>query len=136
MDFKNCKRCGKLFRNIGRDVCPSCMRLDEEQFQTVKSYLVKNKTAGIQEVVEETGVPHDDIIRYLKEERLELKGEGGEMFLVCESCGDPISTGRFCKKCLKRLQSDISGIAPKEEETKSTKNSEVKFRIIDRYNNK
>lgn len=136
MDFKNCKSCGKLFRNIGKDVCPSCMRKDEEQFQMVKSYLVKNKNAGIQEVVDETGIPYDDIIRYLKEERLELKGAGGELFLACESCGDPISTGRFCKKCLKKLQTDISSISARPESEKTSNSRDVKFRIIDRYNKK
>lgn len=131
MDFKNCSSCGKLFRNLGRNICPACLRKDEEEFQKVKRYLAKHSGAGIQEVVDATEVSYDDIIRFLKEARLELKG--GEMLLSCESCGEAIETGRFCNKCKNSLQNDLSTATTRDEKEVIEKRKDVKFRIIDRY---
>jgi predicted amidophosphoribosyltransferase len=51
-------------------------------------------------------VPERWILDFLKEERLSYHGAE----LVCEYCGQPVSTGRFCKQCTDNLSQAISTV--------------------------
>ena len=138
MDIKNCEQCGKMFRSLGLNICPECVRENEKEFEKVKDYLKKHKGASISEVVEATGVEYAKIIDYLKDKRLEISGREGEILLRCESCGEPINTGRYCGKCLKNLHDEISGTKSAmkkevQEEKHRNKTSSEEFRIVDRY---
>lgn len=106
----NCKQCGKIFNYDGSKVCPKCRREEADNFQKVKDYLYKNPGSSTQEVSEETEVPVAKIIEYLRQGKLEVKGDGN-MILECERCGVPISSGRFCNKCVKDMQDTLSGAA-------------------------
>ena len=43
---------------------------------------------------------------WIKEERLDFSKDSPVSF-VCEKCGMPIRTGRFCKKCKSELQREL-----------------------------
>lgn len=107
-DIRNCKQCGKLFQYTGvSKICPKCAREDEELFKIVKEYLYDHPGANIMEVSEETGVEEDRILRYLRQGKLEISGEGGSLILDCERCGKAIRTGRFCDACAHEIEVEL-----------------------------
>ncbi len=118
-DFRNCKRCGKLFASSYGSVCQQCLAKDESDFKLVKEYIYEHDGVTITEVSEATGVPAQRILRYLKEERLELNGTGGGILLSCESCGTAILSGRYCESCkndlANGLRREVVGLAKKPE---------------------
>lgn len=107
MELKNCPECGKLFVYSVREICPDCAQKDEENLEKVRDYLYKNANATIEEISEETGVPTNKILGYLKDGHLMLK-EGNPFLLVCEKCKTPILTGRYCDKCKEELKRKLS----------------------------
>ena len=59
------------------------------------------------EVSEATGVSTEKIMRFLKEERLQVSAENPNMLLECEKCSRPVSTGRFCQSCKNDLHTSL-----------------------------
>lgn len=103
-DVRNCKKCGKIFNYIGgAPICQVCRQEDEEDFQKVKEYLYRNPGANITLVSTELDVSIAKIKRFLKEGRLEITGDEGNMILECENCGKAIKSGRFCEACEREL---------------------------------
>lgn len=99
MNVRNCRSCGRLFNYVaGTPLCPVCRDKLEEKFQIVKEYIRDNPGVGMQQVSEECDVEMSVIQQWLREERLEVT-ENSAIYLNCESCGQPIRSGRFCDKC-------------------------------------
>lgn len=111
-DVRNCRRCGKIFNYIGgAPICHDCRRQDDEEFKKVKEYLYDHPRASIIEVSKELEISVQKIKGYLKEGRLEIIGEDGNMVLECEKCGKSINTGRFCNECSRELAEGIKSTA-------------------------
>jgi flagellar operon protein (TIGR03826 family) len=111
-DVRNCRKCGKIFNYIGgQPICPVCKQLDEDDFKKVKEYLYKNPGATVSQISTELDISVEKIKRFLKEGRLEIIGDDGNMILECESCGKAIKTGRFCHECEKALASNLKTAA-------------------------
>lgn len=136
MDVKNCRKCRRLFNYLsGPQICPACREKLEEQFQQVKKYLIEHCNVGIKEVVEDCDVEEQQVRQWIREERLEFS-KGIDVGIVCENCGTPISTGRFCEKCKAGILMDLKGAGrqpeqPKEPEVKKTDHTN-KMRFIGR----
>jgi len=90
----------------GPQICDACKKLEEEEFQKVRTFVREFPGANIQEVSRETGVSTQLIYRFLKEGRLEV-AESSPITLQCENCGVRIQSGRFCITCSKRLANDM-----------------------------
>jgi flagellar operon protein (TIGR03826 family) len=106
-EIRNCPRCGKIFTYLGRPICSKCVEIEENEFKLVKEYIYDNPGATISEVSQETGVTVEKIMRFLREERLEIKSENCNLLLECEKCGRSIKTGRFCEKCKEQINKDF-----------------------------
>lgn len=106
-EIRNCPRCGKIFTYIGRTICQNCMETEENEFKVVKEYIYDNPGATISEVAQETEVSVEKIMRFLREERLEIKSENSNMILECERCGRAINSGRFCEECKGDISKDF-----------------------------
>lgn len=107
MDVKNCRRCRKLFNYIGgQPICPQCREELENKFQEVKKYLFDNRNSSITDVCENCDVEESQVRQWIREERLEFSS-GIDAGIVCENCGAPISTGRFCDKCKASMINDL-----------------------------
>ena len=116
MQLKNCRWCGKVFAHPVDVVCPDCRQQEEEEFETVYQYLKKRRNATIDEVHEETGVDKRRIVKFIRQGRLMSdSGKPFDIFVNCESCGDPIREGRYCNRCTKTLQEEVEGLDPQEE---------------------
>lgn len=107
-DVRNCRRCGKLYNHIGGEpICPVCRQQDEEDFKRVKEYLYDNPGASMSQISSELEISIERIKRYLREGRLEILNEEGNLFLECEMCGKAIKSGRFCEECERSLSRDL-----------------------------
>ncbi|HHY71384.1 MAG TPA: MerR family transcriptional regulator, partial [Thermoanaerobacterales bacterium] len=92
-------QCGKLFVYSHRNLCPECLKKDEQEFDLVRDFLYDNPQASLEEISEATGISTKNILEYLKEGRLMLRNDNVNILLSCELCGEPILSGRMCEKC-------------------------------------
>lgn len=117
-DFRNCRRCNKVYNYMGgMPLCPACKEADEADFKRLKEYLYKNPGASISLVANELEMSVSKIKAYLKDGRLEIIGDEGNFFLECERCGKAIRTGRYCDLCAKEVTSQISSTAKEMNST-------------------
>ncbi|MCR5790037.1 MAG: flagellar protein [Lachnospiraceae bacterium] len=115
MNVRNCRKCGNLFNYVtGQPICPNCKAKLEETFQQVKDYINANGSASVRDVARECEVDEGQIRQWVREERL-VFAEPTAAGIVCESCGTPISTGRFCEKCKANTINSLNGLMPKKE---------------------
>lgn len=111
-DVRNCRKCGKIFTYMGGSpICPACKQLDEEDFKRIKEFLYNNPGASLNHVSSELDISVEKIKRFLKDGRLEIVSEEGNMFLECESCGKAIKSGRLCGECEMDLASNLKSTA-------------------------
>lgn len=106
-EIRNCPRCGKIFNYMSNPICGRCIEDEEDEFKRVKGYVYDNPGANMFEVAEITEVSIEKIMRFLREERLEISGGDGNVVLECERCGRAIKTGRFCEPCKDNLQTEF-----------------------------
>lgn len=99
MEVRNCKNCNRLFQYIGGSpLCPACREALENKFGEVKEYIYNNPGQTMAQVAEAMDVSIKQIKQWVREERLVLS-EATADGIVCEHCGVPICSGRFCEKC-------------------------------------
>ncbi len=110
MGIRQCRRCDKLFHDMGKSICPICVTELDEMFTTVRDYLFDHRNASVEEVVENTGAEADDVIEWVREGRL-VAGDAKQSFLKCERCGLSISQGRFCAACSAEMMSKLENTA-------------------------
>ncbi|ABZ83374.1 conserved hypothetical protein [Heliomicrobium modesticaldum Ice1] len=130
MDVKNCPRCNRIFiPQGGRRICPVCVKEEEKQFDKVREYLRDNPGAPLLMVIQETGVDEDTILHFIKEGRIEASQMSGAS-LQCDSCGAPITSGRYCNKCQEDLARDLQRLTGGAKE--KTPAREIKNRPKDK----
>ncbi|SHK14294.1 flagellar operon protein TIGR03826 [Anaerobranca californiensis DSM 14826] len=128
MDIRNCPKCGKLFQRLRRDICPTCAQQEDKEYEIVRDYIYDNPKSDVQTVSEETGVPVETILKFLRENRLINVSEA--LVLDCENCGAPISSGRFCKECGEKLEKEFSSLTKKEKEDTPKDNQKASFHFM------
>ncbi|OGO77297.1 MAG: hypothetical protein A2Y23_02680 [Clostridiales bacterium GWB2_37_7] len=106
-DLRNCSRCGRVYGYVGKPICSYCVEEEEDEFKKVKDYLYDYPGSTVQEVSAATGVDGEKIMRFLREERLQISSENTNMLLECEKCGRPINMGRFCQNCKDELKASL-----------------------------
>lgn len=136
MNVKNCHKCGKLFNYVsGQPVCPACREALENKFQEVKKYIQENRDTSVRSVAEACEIDESQIRQWVREERL-VFSDGAMTGIVCETCGSPISTGRFCEKCKASMINTFSSAGrqrpqPVKQET-GRKSTETKMRFLNK----
>ena len=117
MEVRNCRSCGRLFNHMGGiPICPDCTKKLEDTFQAVKEYLRENPKATVSQVSEEMDVSVKQIKQWVREERLSFSSTGADG-IVCEHCGAPITTGRFCDKCKSNMTDSLNHAIEKPKAT-------------------
>lgn len=131
MDVRSCKNCGRLYNYMsGVPLCEACKKKLEEKFQEVKDYLDENPHATVSRVSEEMNVSVKQIKQWIREERLTLS-EATDAGIVCEHCGVPLRTGRFCDKCKVVMQNELaSAIAKPKAQPKKQGRDGDRMRFI------
>jgi len=87
-------------------ICQNCEKAEEEDFQKVKEYVDDNGEATLYTIIRETGVGLKRISKFIREGRLEISRGLRDAFR-CESCGAPISTGRYCESCFTTMKTEL-----------------------------
>ncbi len=129
LNLKNCKECGRMFRAASRmqRLCERCRESEEKIFLKVREFIYDNPTTNVMEVSNEMDVDEELVLKWLREGRLQLKGEG--VGYPCEKCGEQIQTGRFCATCSREISKSLkSEFTPKIEEN-SIKKKKSKDRM-------
>lgn len=107
MENRNCKKCGAVFQYTdGYPLCKECRDKDEEEYHAVREYIRIHPGVKIEEVADALGLSPQQILRYLREERLEIPSYS-EKFILCEMCGCVIRTGRFCERCKEHINVEL-----------------------------
>ena len=104
MGLANCKECGKLCVQTAAGLCPECFRIEEENELKVARYLRDYSRASLSEVHEATGVPEKTILKMIKKGRIT---GANDLAYPCETCGKPITAGRVCPECGRRVLGQI-----------------------------
>lgn len=117
VNIVNCRKCGRIFNYVvGPRICPACREENENTFQRVKKYVEEHPEVTIVSLAEECEVEPQQIQQWLREERLELKSGSG-IALPCESCGAPITSGRYCDKCKHELAKGFGDAIRNKQQT-------------------
>ena len=113
MDVRNCKGCGRLFNYMGgAPLCPECKAALEKKFEAVKDYIDEHPQASISQVAEDMDVSVKQIKQWVREERLILS-EASLDGVVCEHCGRPSTSGRYCDKCKAAMANNLQSALDK-----------------------
>lgn len=120
----------------GSPICPACKQLDEEDFKRVKEYLYDNPGATLNQVSVELDISVEKIKRFLKDGRLEILAEDGNLFLECEGCGKSIKSGRLCSDCERNLADTLKFTASQMKSELGDFSDPAKRGIGMRYLNK
>lgn len=106
--LKNCSKCGRVFQadEIGQKFCMRCREDEEDLFMAAREFIYDNPDTNVMEVSEELDIEEDLILKWLRQGRLQLKGEG--VGYPCDRCGKSIQTGRFCEACQMELKNGFS----------------------------
>ncbi len=118
MKLTNCLECGNLCVESLTNLCPKCMRAEEDAEERVAEYLRNIARASVEEIHQATGVKHRVILRMLKRGRLFTDAI---ISYPCETCGAPITEGRVCNSCNRNI---VSQLKPAAEEWKPEKRPE------------
>lgn len=114
MNLGNCPRCGRLFAKNFRDLCPSCMKDIEAEYEKCLEYLREYKSATMAELSDATGVSIRQITKFIKEGRISI-ADNPNMMYPCEVCGILIYEGNMCDSCRSRLARDLSAVTREEQ---------------------
>ena len=136
MDVRNCRRCGTIFNYVmGVPICPACRDAEEKKFQIVKKFVQDNVTAEIPEIVEKCEVSQNQIMLWIRQERL-VFADSSPIGIDCEGCGAMIKTGSLCDKCKFSLAHKLSNSGnTRKEEPRSVRKENAenpKMRYLDR----
>lgn len=110
MNVSNCPRCGKIFHKTMKNLCPDCMREDEQMYEKVYRYLRDNPHSTVTQVSEVTEVSEDRVLAFLREGRIQ-SAEWTKLEYPCERCGSMIKNGRYCEDCSRQVQGSLKSMA-------------------------
>ena len=129
MTIMQCKTCRKPFQSFGSLLCADCLIKIEHDFVAVRDYIYENRDSKIDKIIEDTGVEKSVILQFLKEGRLKLDSPDEAGLLLCETCKEPINSGRMCTSCKAKaaaemIRSSVSHTEPKEPQKNAQKNAQ------------
>lgn len=105
--LKNCAKCGRMFSaEPHQRFCSNCVENDDDVFKAVREYIYDHPSATIPDVSEALDVPEEKILKFLREGKLALRGDG--VGLDCERCGKSIPSGRYCEQCSQEMKAEFN----------------------------
>ena len=117
-ELTNCPNCDSLFlRNKFQDVCQACYKEEEKIFEMVYQYIRKkeNRTATIAQVVEDTGVDEDLLMKFIRTGKLKL-AQFPNLGYKCEKCGQLIREGKLCMGCTNQLRKQLDDFQQEQQQ--------------------
>ncbi|PLR83154.1 hypothetical protein CVD25_16660 [Bacillus canaveralius] len=108
-ELTNCPSCDELFvKSQFRDLCQKCWKEEEQAFEAVYQFVRKreNRAATIYQVVENTGVEEELILKFIKSGRLKVT-QFPNLGYPCDKCGTIIRQGKLCGHCAEQLKKQL-----------------------------
>lgn len=106
----NCKTCGKVFLKSSIDICPDCIKKEQELIKDINDYCFTRETVTLSELAKEFGESIVKLEKYLLDRKLVQVMD--KLDLICKGCGVHyrlLSEGRlYCKVCFEKLGSGLS----------------------------
>ncbi|WML46883.1 hypothetical protein RCG23_14710 [Neobacillus sp. PS3-34] len=127
-NLQNCPGCNEIFvKTQFRDVCPKCWKQEENDYETVYTFMRRreNRAATIEQVVTQTGVKEDKLLKFIKKGRIQL-AHFPNLGYPCDKCGHIIRTGKLCEKCQTELRQDLKQHEADEERKQEIQRREKK----------
>lgn len=122
MELRTCSDCGRIFHNkFNEQNCPSCMSLKQDEIKRLARFFMQNSKATIQEASTQLSIDINNIISYLRDEKIELPALSDDS-IECKRCGKQIKVGKYCNPCKAEL---INGL----NSNLNKKSTEVKPRM-------
>ncbi|WP_135122115.1 hypothetical protein [Jeotgalibacillus proteolyticus] len=88
-------------------MCSECHAEEEASFKQVFSFLNENPQAGIDQIVEATGVKEDLLFRWAKTRRFQASHFPGIGY-PCEKCSTKINQGKLCSSCIEDINRELA----------------------------
>lgn len=107
MKLANCKKCGKLFKKVLRDVCDVCAAIERHELILIHRFMKETQAPEVtlQEIHGETLISMDHLEEYYFSGL--LASAGTRIKANCKICNAEISSitrkGYFCTKCSDKL---------------------------------
>lgn len=102
MKVVNCKKCGIVFRyHSGIELCDSCKKETEVNFNIVKDYIRKHPNKTIDEISKETNVSKRQVLQWINEGIITTMTNSISEPIRCRGCNIKIEEGIFCENCKK-----------------------------------
>lgn len=104
--LSKCVRCERVFVRLQSPVCPTCQPDEDRDFDKIRDLLDRKPDLTPEQLLTETGVPLECIMRMLSEGRLQGVNVGPPP--RCGRCNAPAISHslRLCPKCHARLNRD------------------------------
>ncbi|TDQ36926.1 TIGR03826 family flagellar region protein [Aureibacillus halotolerans] len=137
MNIDNCPSCGALYyKTLTQDVCRSCFQLEEEQFDRVYAFLKQkqNRSASMQEVVEQTSVKESLLIKYIKKGRLRTS-QFPNLGYPCARCNTMINQDKLCNSCREDIAKDLASF-DMQQAREAEKNRQPTYHVLSKKNDK
>ncbi len=109
--LKNCIQCGKVYEDFLDlyKMCPDCREEETTLLRKVKDYLWDYPGSTEAKLHEIFGVTHEQVTKWLREERLEITPESN-IKLTCVRCGSMILKGKYCDHCRKVVGDELESL--------------------------
>lgn len=111
MNVANCPKCGTVFDKNLRNLCPACSQQLDAVVKKLDDYMWKNQRATTQQLSDSTGVSMEQIIAFIKEDRLRARLYPNLTY-PCEKCGAGIREARICYRCADELKQAFQTAKP------------------------
>ncbi len=128
MDLANCPRCGKIYAQTFRNLCPACIKLSDQECSLCNKFLKENRSATIDQLSKETGVETVQILQFIREGRISI-AKNPNIKIACETCGGPIREGNLCVNCRNRLINSFKDANTLTEQQQPTQRSTSTYNV-------
>ena len=127
MELQNCRNCKKLFENYNKDnkICPVCKKIEDNQFDTIRTYLERYPLSTLLQVSQGTGLLPKTIVKFIRMGRL-MVVENSPIQVECLKCGQPIRSGNYCSKCATEFRKNLNVMHIEKEQSNNMELSEQK----------
>jgi predicted amidophosphoribosyltransferase len=111
LKLANCKKCGKLYKKVLRDICDVCAAIERHELILIFRFIREHPDIEIslEQICRETNVPLDHLEDFYFTGQ--LANAGPRIVATCKLCSSKITSltrkGYFCSKCSEKIQEEF-----------------------------
>ena len=119
-----CDSCGGNMRynGTGEYVCQKCGNIMYDDYGKVRKFIDEHGDSSILVIERETGV-NKDVLEYLLKDGVLASPPEADLSKICNRCGYPIESGRYCRSCMLEMANELAGIMKADDGKKPRQDS-------------